>query len=53
MLLLDEPLSAPDFDLRASVRSALKALHERLLNLTILCATHVTMTRWCCPSARC
>jgi 2-aminoethylphosphonate transport system ATP-binding protein len=45
MLLLDEPLSALDLDLRASVRSALKALHERLLNLTILCVTHVTMTR--------
>lgn len=53
MLLLDEPLSALDADLRASVRSALKALHERLPNLAILCVTHVTMTRWCCPTARC
>lgn len=53
VMLLDEPLSALDADLRASVRSALKALHERLPNLAILCVTPVTMTRWCCPTARC
>ncbi|MBW0450986.1 2-aminoethylphosphonate ABC transport system ATP-binding subunit PhnT [bacterium M00.F.Ca.ET.228.01.1.1] len=40
VLLLDEPLSALDANLRASVRSELKALHERLPNLTIICVTH-------------
>jgi 2-aminoethylphosphonate transport system ATP-binding protein len=40
VLLLDEPLSALDANLRASVRSELKALHERLPHLTILCVTH-------------
>jgi len=40
VLLLDEPLSALDANLRASVRSELKALHERLANLTIICVTH-------------
>jgi 2-aminoethylphosphonate transport system ATP-binding protein len=38
--LLDEPLSALDANLRASVRTELKALHERLPNLTIVCVTH-------------
>ena len=40
VLLLDEPLSALDANLRASVRSELKALHERLPNLTVVCVTH-------------
>jgi 2-aminoethylphosphonate transport system ATP-binding protein len=40
VLLLDEPLSALDANLRASVRTELKALHERLPNLTIICVTH-------------
>jgi 2-aminoethylphosphonate transport system ATP-binding protein len=40
VLLLDEPLSALDANLRASVRSELNALHERLPNLTIVCVTH-------------
>jgi 2-aminoethylphosphonate transport system ATP-binding protein len=40
VLLLDEPLSALDANLRASVRTELKALHERLPNLTIVCVTH-------------
>ena len=40
VLLLDEPLSALDANLRASVRSELKALHERLPNLAIVCVTH-------------
>jgi 2-aminoethylphosphonate transport system ATP-binding protein len=40
VLLLDEPLSALDANLRASVRSELKALHERLPHLTIVCVTH-------------
>ncbi|KND59927.1 2-aminoethylphosphonate ABC transporter ATP-binding protein [Candidatus Burkholderia verschuerenii] len=40
VLLLDEPLSALDANLRASVRSELKVLHERLPNLTIVCVTH-------------
>ncbi|MEJ8796712.1 ATP-binding cassette domain-containing protein [Trinickia caryophylli] len=40
VLLLDEPLSALDANLRASVRSELKALHERLPGLTIVCVTH-------------
>jgi 2-aminoethylphosphonate transport system ATP-binding protein len=40
VLLLDEPLSALDANLRASVRSELKALHERLPDLTIICVTH-------------
>ncbi|HEV3106381.1 MAG TPA: 2-aminoethylphosphonate ABC transport system ATP-binding subunit PhnT [Trinickia sp.] len=40
VLLLDEPLSALDANLRASVRSEIKALHERLPNLTIVCVTH-------------
>jgi 2-aminoethylphosphonate transport system ATP-binding protein len=40
VLLLDEPLSALDANLRASVRSELKALHARLPNLTIVCVTH-------------
>jgi 2-aminoethylphosphonate transport system ATP-binding protein len=40
VLLLDEPLSALDANLRASVRSELKSLHERLPNLTIVCVTH-------------
>ncbi|WP_244816935.1 2-aminoethylphosphonate ABC transport system ATP-binding subunit PhnT [Caballeronia sp. Lep1P3] len=40
VLLLDEPLSALDANLRASVRSELKALHERLADLTIICVTH-------------
>ncbi|KND54498.1 2-aminoethylphosphonate ABC transporter ATP-binding protein [Candidatus Paraburkholderia kirkii] len=40
VLLLDEPLSALDANLRAAVRSELKALHERLPNLTIVCVTH-------------
>jgi 2-aminoethylphosphonate transport system ATP-binding protein len=40
VLLLDEPLSALDANLRASVRSELKTLHERLPNLTIVCVTH-------------
>src|SRR5471032_2957370 len=40
VLLLDEPLSALDANLRAAVRSELKALHERLPDLTIVCVTH-------------
>ncbi len=40
VLLLDEPLSALDANLRASVRSELKSLHERLPDLTIVCVTH-------------
>ncbi|WP_323123385.1 2-aminoethylphosphonate ABC transport system ATP-binding subunit PhnT [Burkholderia alba] len=40
VLLLDEPLSALDANLRSSVRTELKALHERLPNLTIVCVTH-------------
>ncbi|HGL4258071.1 2-aminoethylphosphonate ABC transport system ATP-binding subunit PhnT [Burkholderia dolosa] len=40
VLLLDEPLSALDANLRASVRSELKALHERLPDLTVVCVTH-------------
>jgi 2-aminoethylphosphonate transport system ATP-binding protein len=40
VLLLDEPLSALDANLRASVRSEIKALHERLPELTIVCVTH-------------
>ncbi|MBV8046569.1 MAG: ATP-binding cassette domain-containing protein [Paludibacterium sp.] len=40
VLLLDEPLSALDANLRADVRSELKALHERLPHLTIVCVTH-------------
>jgi 2-aminoethylphosphonate transport system ATP-binding protein len=40
VLLLDEPLSALDANLRASVRTELKSLHERLPNLTIVCVTH-------------
>lgn len=40
VLLLDEPLSALDANLRVSVRSELKALHERLPNLTVVCVTH-------------
>ncbi|CAJ4620984.1 2-aminoethylphosphonate ABC transporter ATP-binding protein [Burkholderia pseudomallei] len=40
VLLLDEPLSALDANLRASVRSELKALHERLPNLIVVCVTH-------------
>ncbi len=40
VLLLDEPLSALDANLRASVRSEIKALHERLPDLTIVCVTH-------------
>jgi 2-aminoethylphosphonate transport system ATP-binding protein len=40
VLLLDEPLSALDANLCAAVRSELKALHERLPNLTIVCVTH-------------
>jgi 2-aminoethylphosphonate transport system ATP-binding protein len=40
VLLLDEPLSALDANLRASVRSELKLLHERLPDLTIVCVTH-------------
>ncbi|WP_420800192.1 2-aminoethylphosphonate ABC transport system ATP-binding subunit PhnT [Paraburkholderia tagetis] len=40
VLLLDEPLSALDANLRASVRTELKALHERLPDLTIVCVTH-------------
>jgi 2-aminoethylphosphonate transport system ATP-binding protein len=40
VLLLDEPLSALDANLRHSVRSELKALHERLPDLTIVCVTH-------------
>lgn len=40
VLLLDEPLSALDANLRASMRSELKALHERLPNLIIVCVTH-------------
>ncbi|MGK8196144.1 2-aminoethylphosphonate ABC transport system ATP-binding subunit PhnT [Burkholderia cepacia] len=40
VLLLDEPLSALDANLRASVRSELKTLHERLPNLTVVCVTH-------------
>ena len=33
-------MSALDANLRASVRTELKALHERLPNLTIVCVTH-------------
>jgi len=40
VLLLDEPLSALDANLRAAVRSELKALHQRLPHLTIVCVTH-------------
>jgi 2-aminoethylphosphonate transport system ATP-binding protein len=40
ILLLDEPLSALDANLRAAVRTELKALHERLPNLSIICVTH-------------
>jgi len=40
VLLLDEPLSALDANLCAAVRTELKALHERLPNLTIICVTH-------------
>jgi 2-aminoethylphosphonate transport system ATP-binding protein len=40
VLLLDEPLSALDANLRASVRTELKALHERLPYLSIICVTH-------------
>ncbi|MCQ4437538.1 ATP-binding cassette domain-containing protein, partial [Clostridioides difficile] len=39
VLLLDEPLSALDANLRASVRSERKALHERLPTLTVVCVT--------------
>ena len=40
VLLLDEPLSALDANLRASMRSEFKALHERLPNLTMIYVTH-------------
>jgi 2-aminoethylphosphonate transport system ATP-binding protein len=40
VLLLDEPLSALDANLRASVRSEFKALHERLPKLTVIYVTH-------------
>ncbi len=40
VLLLDEPQAALDANLRSSVRTELKALHERLPNLTIVCVTH-------------
>jgi 2-aminoethylphosphonate transport system ATP-binding protein len=40
ILLLDEPLSALDANLRAAVRTELKALHERLPHLSIICVTH-------------
>ncbi len=52
VLLLDEPLSALDANLRASVRSELKALHERLPNLTIVCVTHDLTMRSCFPIVR-
>ena len=40
VLLLDEPLSALDANLRALMRSELKALHERLPKLTMVYVTH-------------
>jgi 2-aminoethylphosphonate transport system ATP-binding protein len=40
ILLLDEPLSALDANLRSAVRTELKALHERLPHLSIICVTH-------------
>jgi 2-aminoethylphosphonate transport system ATP-binding protein len=40
ILLLDEPLSALDANLRAAVRTELKGLHERLPDLSIICVTH-------------
>jgi len=40
VLLLDEPLSALDANLRALMRSELKALHERLPHLTVVYVTH-------------
>jgi len=39
-LLLDEPLSALDANLRAAVRTELKALHEAMPELTVIYVTH-------------
>jgi len=40
VLLLDEPLSALDANLRAAVRTELKTLHETMPGLTIVYVTH-------------
>lgn len=40
VLLLDEPLSALDANLRAAVRTELKALHEAMPELTVIYVTH-------------
>ena len=40
LLLLDEPLSALDANLRATVRTELKTLHEAMPDLTIIYVTH-------------
>ena len=40
VLLLDEPLSALDANLRAAVRTELKTLHEAMPGLTIVYVTH-------------
>jgi len=40
VLLLDEPLSALDANLRNDVRQELKALHQRLPNLMVICVSH-------------
>ncbi|HLI13621.1 MAG TPA: ABC transporter ATP-binding protein [Alphaproteobacteria bacterium] len=40
VLLLDEPLSALDANLRAAVRAELKTLHEAMPELTVIYVTH-------------
>lgn len=40
VLLLDEPLSALDANLRHDVRMELKALHDRLPDLMVICVSH-------------
>jgi 2-aminoethylphosphonate transport system ATP-binding protein len=40
LLLLDEPVSALDANLRAAVRSEIKMLHEAMPELTIIYVTH-------------
>ena len=40
VLLLDEPLSALDANLRAAVRTELKTLHEAIPELTVIYVTH-------------
>jgi len=40
VLLLDEPLSALDANLRHDVRRELRLLHERLTELMIICVSH-------------